>query len=235
MLLDSVAYAALSHPARALLVEAARQFCGDNNGRMLLSLAHLEPRGWRSAGVIQRAKKELLDAGFIHETVMGHRPNKASWYACCWMPLDKLEGYDPGAALLFKRSAYLQPPAIDAAATAARRAQTAAATAARKRQRGTPLRPSNGTRGVAIAPSNGIESAPPIPSNGAVSPLSAPPPIPSNGHHLETPSPRVSGVAAGALGIEAVSESGRPDALALAEPTVGSLIEQALRRARANR
>ena len=76
--LDCPAYAALSHPARALLFELARQFVRDNNGRLLLSAAYLLKRGWRSADVITRAKRELLAAGFIHETVKGHRPNRAN-------------------------------------------------------------------------------------------------------------------------------------------------------------
>ncbi len=104
--LDCPAYSRLSHPARALLLEFARQFVRDNNGRLLASGAYLEKRGWKSADVITRAKRELLNAGFIFETVKGHRPNKASWYAVTWRALDKLPGYDTGAALCFERSAY---------------------------------------------------------------------------------------------------------------------------------
>lgn len=95
---DSPAYACLSHPARSLLLEFARQFVRDNNGRLLASSAHLAKRGWKSADVITRAKRELLAAGFIFETVKGQRPNKASWYAVTWRALDRLPGYDAGAA-----------------------------------------------------------------------------------------------------------------------------------------
>ena len=76
--LDCPGYAALSHPARALLLEVARQCKGDDNGRLLLSRVYLAGRGWKSADVIQRAKVELIKAEFIFETVRGHRPNKAS-------------------------------------------------------------------------------------------------------------------------------------------------------------
>ena len=106
--LDCPAYMRLSHPAKALLFEVARQFHRDDNGRMLLSRAYLAPRGWHSPDVIARAKRDLLTGGFIHETVMGHRPNKASWYAVTWRALDKLPGYDAGAAETFKRGAYQQ-------------------------------------------------------------------------------------------------------------------------------
>ena len=56
--LDCPAYAALSHPARSLLLEIARQFVRDNNGRLLASAAYLSKRGWKSSDVIARAKRE---------------------------------------------------------------------------------------------------------------------------------------------------------------------------------
>jgi hypothetical protein len=96
---------------RSLLWEVARQYVRDNNGRLLLSAKYLRKRGWKSADVIARAKRELLDGGFIFQTVQGHRPNKASWYAVTWHPLDRIPGYDAGAARLFGRSAYEDPAA----------------------------------------------------------------------------------------------------------------------------
>jgi hypothetical protein len=106
--LDSLAYQGLSHPARSLLLEIARQYRGNDNGRMIATLAHLKPRGWSSNDTIQRAKQELLDAELIFETVKGSRPHKASWYACTWWALDKLDGYDEGASAGFVRSSYLR-------------------------------------------------------------------------------------------------------------------------------
>ena len=103
VVLDSPAYFELSHPAKSLLWEMGRQYVKDNNGRLLASYRYLRARGWTSADTITRAKKE-----FIHETVKGHRPNKASWYALTWLALDKLQGYDFGAAQTFVRSAYLK-------------------------------------------------------------------------------------------------------------------------------
>lgn len=46
--LDSPAFARLSMHARALLLEVARQFVRDNNGRLLLSRAYMATRGWKS-------------------------------------------------------------------------------------------------------------------------------------------------------------------------------------------
>ena len=159
--LDCPAYARLSHPARALLFELARQFVRDNNGRLLASAAYRANRGWKSADVITRAKRDLIEAGFIHETVKGHRPNKASWYAVTWRALDKIPGFDIGAAEMFERGAY---------------------------QKNASLRPSPGVGKPSIAPSHGVESAPPTPSPGAIRGVFVPPPTPSHGNHLEMPS-----------------------------------------------
>ena len=108
---DSEAYMALSHPARGLLLEVAMQCHGDDNGRLLMSRAHLAARGWKSADVIQRAKQELLDGGLIFETVKGG-PNKASRYAVTWWDLDERPEYDHGAAAAFMRHAYVAKRAI---------------------------------------------------------------------------------------------------------------------------
>lgn len=164
--LDCPAYAILSHPARSLLWEFARQYVRDNNGRLLASGAYLAKRGWNSSSVIYRAKQELQAAGFIHETVMGHRPNKASWYAVTWRALDKLPGYDAGATETFKRGAYQQntPP------------------------KNASLTPSQGVERAAIAPSQGVDRMPPTPSQGAIRALLPHPPTPSHGNHLDMPS-----------------------------------------------
>lgn len=163
--LDCPAYAGLSHPARSLLWEIARQLGAANNGKLLASAAHLAKRGWSSNDVITRAKRELLDAGFIHETVKGQRPNRAGWYAVTWRALDKHPGYDIGASLTFERRAY------------ARSFKNAS------------LTPSHGAKGSPIAPSHGVEEAPPTPSHGAMRACFGPRSTPSHGDHLDMPSP----------------------------------------------
>lgn len=122
---DCPAYINLGYPAKALLIDIARQFTRDNNGRLLCSMAHLQKRGWTSSSVVNRAKRELLDAGFLYETVKGCRPNKASWYAITWQTLDKHIGYDAGAERGFKRSAYMQSvPLKNALLSSVKKAQT---------------------------------------------------------------------------------------------------------------
>jgi hypothetical protein len=161
--MDCAAYAALSHPARSLLFEIARQWVRDNNGRLLASAAYLGKRGWNSADVITRAKRELIAAGFIHETVRGHRPNKASWYAVSWRALDRIPGYDEGASATFVRGAY----------------QNAS------------LRPSRGVEARPIAPSHGVAKPSPTPPDGAIRATFKHLSTPSHGNHLEMPSPAV--------------------------------------------
>jgi hypothetical protein len=164
--LDCAAYARLSHPARGLLFEFARQFVRDNNGRLLASGAYMATRGWKSVDVITRAKRELIEAGFIFETVMGHRPNKASWYAVTWRTLDKCKGYDFGTEVAFERGAYLKssPSKI------------------------TPLTPSRGVGRPLIAPPHGVESSTPTPPHGAMRASLGYPSTPPHGDHLEMPS-----------------------------------------------
>jgi hypothetical protein len=150
------------------LIEFSRQYVRDNNGRLLASGRYLSKRGWRSADVIKREKKELFDAGFIYETVNGHRPNKASWYAITWQNLDKHNGYDAGTFEGWKdaRSGYANS----------------------KYQKIKSLIPSQGVRGSVIAPSGGVKVYPPIPSSEAINALFVPLPTPSGGNHLDIPS-----------------------------------------------
>ena len=160
--LDCVAYKALSHPAKSLLMEFGRQYVKDNNGRLLASTKYLKNRGWNSADVIHRAKLELVEAGLIYETVKGHRPNKASWYAITWQNLDKDSRYDAGVWEGWKH--------------------------ARSNYKNTSLIPPNGTKSHLIEPSNGITTASPIPLDGTIKGINGCLPIPSDGNHLEIPS-----------------------------------------------
>lgn len=189
MVLDSAAYAGLSHPARSLLMELARQFVRDNNGRLLCSRAYLGARGWKSSDTLTRAKAELLDAGLIYETVKGARPNKAGWYALTWHTLDRHPGYDAGAVEGFRRGAYRDGQPLKGAKNGHKPSQIGVSGRASARAcKNASLRPSHGTGGPAIAPSHGTEKAPPVPSHGAIEGVFAPRSVPSHGHHLEKPS-----------------------------------------------
>jgi len=176
--LDCPAYAGLSHIAKSMLLEVARQFVRDNNGRMLLSTAYMKKRGWFSADVIQKAKLELIEAGFIFETVKGHRPNKASWYAVTWRNLDKLIGYDEGAEKLFKRGAYRFSPGKPKRPPLN----------CKKPKKIKELNPQDGTERALIAPPHGIRALSVIPPHGAIRCTLSLSSIPPHGNHLEMPS-----------------------------------------------
>lgn len=161
--LDSPAYLGLSHPAKALLLEMARQYSRDNNGRLLCSRAFMSGRGWNSHDVLQRAKRELIAAGLLFETVIGQRPNKAAWYALTWYALDRHPGYDIGAAASFKRGAY-------------------------RARENEPLSPSGGTGGRAIGPGDGTQDLPTVPGGGPIRGVFRGLPVPGDGHLCRDPS-----------------------------------------------
>lgn len=182
--MDCVAYAHLSMHARALLLEVARQFVRDNNGRMLLSRAYMATRGWKSVDMLTKAKRELLEGGFIFQTVMGHRPNKASWYAMTWRKLDKLPGYDDGASELFRQGAYKDGTALSPKPTRVELYERWRNAGAKRKK----PKPPHGTEKGSIAPPHGTETPHPVPPHGAISPRFVGHPVPPHGHHLELPS-----------------------------------------------
>lgn len=164
--LDCPAYARLSMHARALLLEVARQHRSGDNGRLLMSRAYMAGRGWKSVDMLTKAKAELLEGGFVFQTVMGHRPNKASWYAVTWYTLDKILGFDAGAVESFERGAYRhnKPKKIDV------------------------LRPPHGTESPLIGPPHGTETPPTVPPHGPIRALLGGLSVPPHGHPLDMPS-----------------------------------------------
>jgi hypothetical protein len=191
--LDCPAYSKLSHPARSLLIEFARQFVRDNNGRLLASSSYLRKRGWNSPDVITRAKRELLKEGFIFETVMGHRPNKASWYAVTWRSLDNLKGYDTGAKEMFHRGAYALSVTLKTKPTREQLYQKWRETSSEYAQ----LTSSDGAVRHLTAPSDAVAKSPigtpAVPIVCDIESSSRP----SHVHHLEKPS--LSGVSTAAV------------------------------------
>jgi len=144
---DSPAYMGLSHPAKALLIEIDRQYVRDNNGRLIATRAYLKKRGWKSQDVVTRALRELLDAKLIHQTVQGHRPNKASWFAVTYRRLDRIPGYDFGSSENFSFTGFLTMNI---------------------KFENTKLKPPKGADNLKIEPSSGTESERPVPSERTI-------------------------------------------------------------------
>jgi len=184
--LKSAAYLGLSANARSLLIEVALQFRGDDNGRMLLSRAHLKKRGWASSDMIDKGKRELLNAELIFETVKGHRPNKASWYAVTWHKLNKLDGYDHGVEKAFEQGAYKRGAPVADAAMLKGYGKVKGGT--RSPSSGAALSPQGGTRTVRNDPPHGTGIPPPVPPRGPIRGVPDASPVPPIGHPLEKPS-----------------------------------------------
>jgi hypothetical protein len=94
VVIDSPSYRALSHPARALLIDIARQYTGSNNGRLVACAKYLKPLGWKSNDTVSNALAQLKAHSLLVETRIGMRPNRAAWFALAWYSLDKTDGMD---------------------------------------------------------------------------------------------------------------------------------------------
>ena len=104
--LESRAYLDASKQARALLIDLAMQYKGNNNGDLCVAWKLMHPRGWRSEATLMKAKCELLELGLIVETRKGGRPNKATLYAVTWCDLDDCGGKLEMTPRSFPRGAY---------------------------------------------------------------------------------------------------------------------------------
>jgi len=117
-LLDSVAFTTLSPASVCILLAVGKQYTGGNNGRLIATPKWLSQYGFNSHDTIARARRELVEHGFLFQTVQGSRPNRASWYALTWFDLDAHADYDYGtpAAFAAARGAYkrYQPEAKNA-------------------------------------------------------------------------------------------------------------------------
>jgi len=90
--IDSAAYADLSHSACRLLTIMSRQLTKDNNGNLQATFAYCQPRGIGSEHTLRDAIADLIAHGFIYRT-RSHGANKA-WarYAVTWLSIHKREG-----------------------------------------------------------------------------------------------------------------------------------------------
>lgn len=95
-MLESDAYRRLSVYARALLIEIARQYRGNNNGDLTATYKSLASRGWRSKDTLNRSLNELKDLGFIVVTRRGGLTAGSTriptLYAISWAGIDECDG-----------------------------------------------------------------------------------------------------------------------------------------------
>lgn len=88
---QSPQYADLSAYAVKLLVDMLNQYRGHNNGDLSVAFRLMQRYGWKSKDTLNRARKELLNRGFIVLTRQGGR-NQASLYAVTWIGIDECGG-----------------------------------------------------------------------------------------------------------------------------------------------
>ncbi|WP_286749419.1 hypothetical protein [Marinobacter sp. UBA2688] len=89
--LGGEAYLSLGGWQVKLLVDIASQFNGKNNGDLTAAWSIMKERGWKSPGTLNKALKDLLDAGLIEETRSGGR-HRCTLYAVTWRGIDECKG-----------------------------------------------------------------------------------------------------------------------------------------------
>ena len=86
----------LSGNAVKLLLALSYQFKGHNNGDLTAAWSVMHEKfGFKSPGVVDRAKNQLLKANFIIQTRTGVFMNpggKCALYALTWLPIDECSG-----------------------------------------------------------------------------------------------------------------------------------------------
>jgi len=90
--IDSLAYADLTHSACRLLTLITRQLTKENNGHLQASFTWCKERGIGSEHTLRDAIADLIAHGFIYRT-RSHGANRA-WarYAVTWLPVKNREG-----------------------------------------------------------------------------------------------------------------------------------------------
>ncbi|MFK5914049.1 MAG: hypothetical protein QM484_06725 [Woeseiaceae bacterium] len=88
---NSENYRTLSVRAKALLYDTNARYNGKNNGDFDYTLKNMKKWGWSSNDTIARAKKELLEKGWIVLTRQGGR-NKCNLYALTIWAIDNCKG-----------------------------------------------------------------------------------------------------------------------------------------------
>lgn len=91
-IIDSAAYADLTHSACRLLTLFARQLTRENNGHLQATFSWCKERGIGSEHTLRDAIADLIAHGFIYRA-RSHGANKA-WarYAVTWLPVKNREG-----------------------------------------------------------------------------------------------------------------------------------------------
>jgi hypothetical protein len=85
-------YSRLSHRACRLLWDLYSQFRGKNNGDLCASMSIMKRKGWKSNDQLSKAKKELLETGWIVRTKVGGLGIGPDLFAVTFKPIDECGG-----------------------------------------------------------------------------------------------------------------------------------------------
>lgn len=94
-LVQSPGHRALSFVARVVLQELMAQHNGKNNGDLSATRTMAKDWGIGSPLTLQKALKELLDAGWIVQTrssLFSKHGSRCALYALSWLPIDECPG-----------------------------------------------------------------------------------------------------------------------------------------------
>jgi hypothetical protein len=89
--MDHEKFRTLSPRASKLLLDIASQFRGNNNGDLCAPFKQMKKRGWRSSDQLNKAKKELVEKGFLLVSRQGGL-NKPTLYAITWFAIHECSG-----------------------------------------------------------------------------------------------------------------------------------------------
>lgn len=90
-------YIGLGANSIKLLLEAARQYNGRNNGKICFVWSQISKRGWKSKETLQTAKNELLTNNLLIISKYGGFLNGKGlpqYYALTWQAIDEITGFD---------------------------------------------------------------------------------------------------------------------------------------------
>lgn len=74
-----------------LFIDLAAQYYGSNNGDFTAAWTVMKKKGWRSKETLFRARKGLVEKGFIVTTREGGR-NRCTLYGLTFHPIDECKG-----------------------------------------------------------------------------------------------------------------------------------------------
>jgi len=97
VVMNHIDYVELSGNSIKLLLEAARQYNGRNNGKLCFVWSQMSERGWKSKTTLSTAKKELLKNNLLVISKYGGLLNgkgMPQYYALTWQQVDEINNFD---------------------------------------------------------------------------------------------------------------------------------------------